>query len=512
MNEWIKTGIYVTLALAVIVGAVVSYPKEEEFKLPDLVGKPLFAEFADPDAAAELDILEFREDVGRISEFEVARDPETGLWVIPSSADYPADAQARVRDAATSLIDLEVLGEVSKSASDHEMWGVVEPKEQMDAAQSGVGLLVRVKDEKGDNLAELIVGKRRKGTRYQHFVRKPGIDTTYLVRIDPTRFPTDFEKWIERDLLRLNPLDVERIILKDYSTIKNQTPNGLRGTINRRFEADITRDIEQNKWILNKLLHYKNNEAEETELLDTEELNATRLEQLVAALDEMRIVGVMRKPPGLGADLKAGKEFTDNQESLLSLTGRGFYLIGFGEEEPELHAANGELAVSLRNGVQYVLRFGEIADVARESEEGKLSRYLFVTVQLDESKFPPLELKPLPGGDGETDDGMSAAEKADLDLRRERIRRENQRLKDEREEKLNEARQMIAALNARFADWYYIIPEDQYKEVHLRRNDLIRESEAAREEGFGIDAFRQLQQEGLRELPKKEDQERRKSN
>jgi len=162
--------------------------------------------------------------------------------------------------------------------------------------------------------------------------------------------------------------------------------------------------------------------------------------------------------------------------------------------------------------VQYVLRFGEIADVARESEEGKLSRYLFVTVQLDESKFPPLDLTPLPGGDGQAEDGMSAAEKADLELRRERIRRENQRLKDEREEKLNEARQMIAALNARFADWYYIIPEDQYKEVHLRRNDLIRESAAAREEGFGIDAFRQLQQEGLRKLPKKEDQEGRNSN
>lgn len=508
MNEAIKTVIYVTLAVVVIVGAVVSYPEEEDFKPPDLVGKPLFAEFTDPDAAAELHILEFREDVGRITEFEVARDPGTGLWVIPSSADYPADAQARVRDAATSLIDLEVLGEASKAASDHEMWGVIEPKKQMDAAQSGVGLLVSVKDDKGNSLAELIIGKRRKGTRYQHFVRKPGIDTTYVVRIDPTRFPTDFENWIERDLLRLNPLDVERIVLKDYSTIKKQGSTGLEGTITRRFEADITRDTQQNRWILNELVQYENNDAEPTELLDTEELNAKELEDLVSVLDEMRIVGVMRKPAGLGADLKAGAEFTDNQESLLSLTSRGFYLISFGEEEPELHAANGELLVTLRNGVQYVLRFGEIADVARESEEGKLSRYLFVMAQLDESKFPPLTLKPLPGGE-ELDEDLSAAEKADLELQRERIRRENQRIKDEREEQLNEARQMISALNARFADWYYIISEDQYKNVHLRRNDLIRESAAAKQEGFGIDAFRQLQEEGIRQRPKQKSREER---
>ena len=130
MNETIKTALYVLVAVVVSAAAVVTYPKQEAFVLPDLVGKVLFEDFTDPEAAAELHILTFREDLGEFSEFEVARDLETGLWVIPSSGNYPADADAQMRDAATSLIDLKVIGEASTLASEHETYGVIEPKRQ----------------------------------------------------------------------------------------------------------------------------------------------------------------------------------------------------------------------------------------------------------------------------------------------------------------------------------------------------------------------------------------------
>ena len=151
--------------------------------------------------------------------------------------------------------------------------------------------------------------------------------------------------------------------------------------------------------------------------------------------------------------------------------------------------------------MQYVLRFGGIAESAQQSEEGKLNRYLFVSARLDMSKFPPLQLQPLPGGDASTsadaNSDASIGDRSDLELERERVRKENQRKKDEREEKLNNAKQWVSFLNGRFADWYYIISEDEYKRVHLGQNDLIRESDTAAETGFGIDAFRQLQEEGL---------------
>ena len=258
--------------------------------------------------------------------------------------------------------------------------------------------------------------------------------------------------------------------------------------------------------------------------MPTEELNTQKLNDLKTALGDMKIVGVLRKPTGLGADLKAGNEFMNNEESLLSLMNRGFFPVTIDGGEPEIRAANGEVLVGLKDGVEYVLRFGEIESVAQDSEEGKLNRYLFVSARLNPDSFPPLELEPLPGGDeaeapkteeapkedAKTEGGEeakkdeSAAAKSDLELERERIRKENQRKQDERDEKLKKANQKIAELNARFADWYYIIAEDEYKKIHLGRTNLIKEKASATEEGFGIDSLRQLEKEGLQETKKEE--------
>jgi hypothetical protein len=159
--------------------------------------------------------------------------------------------------------------------------------------------------------------------------------------------------------------------------------------------------------------------------------------------------------------------------------------------------------------VEYVLRFGEIANVAqdeKEDKQGQINRYLLATARLDQAKFPPLQLEPLPGGEDNPEAAKETApaakeaaapageeaakdeakpatdetakkeeakkegttdEKTDLELARERVRKENQRKQDERDEKLKKANQRISELNARFADWYYIISEDGYKKIHL---------------------------------------------
>ena len=72
----------------------------------------------------------------------------------------------------------------------------------------------------------------------------------YVVKIDPEKFPTEFEKWIERNLLKINTLDVDRVTLKDYSIITTQTLAGLRGKIEERFEAQVTWNSDQSKWVL----------------------------------------------------------------------------------------------------------------------------------------------------------------------------------------------------------------------------------------------------------------------
>jgi hypothetical protein len=520
MSESLKTILFTAVGVAAVVIAVVTYPEQEDYQPPQLVNKSMFPDFTDPSAAAKLKIAKFAEDQGQLKEFEVARDSKTGLWSIPSSANYPADAEAQMRDAAISLIDLNVIGIAAEENKEHQTFGVIEPnKQKLDASESGVGLLVQFEDAKGKDLASLVIGKRVKGTEDQYFVRKPGESSVCVVKIDPNKFPTEFDKWIERDLLKINTMDVDRVQLKDYSLITTQTLAGPRGKLDERFEALVTFAADQNKWVLNDFIETRNGERKPAELLPTEELNNQKLNDLKTALGDLKIVDVLRKPTGLGANLKAGKEFLDNQENLSSLMNRGFFPVQIDGGDPEIRAANGEVLVGLKDGVEYVLRFGETADIAtkegEKGEESQINRYLFVTARLDESKFPPLQLEPLPGGEdgaatpkeeAKTPADPAAAEqpkegakeeKTDLELARERVRKENQRKQDERDEKLKKANQKIAELNARFADWYYIISEDGYKKIHLRRTDLIAEKASATEEGFGVDSLRQLEQDGI---------------
>ena len=223
MSETVKTLSFAAVAVVAVVVAVFTYPKQKDYRPPDMVGKSMFEKFTDPGDAAELAIAKFSEDLGQLTQFEVARNA-SGIWTIPSSSNYPADAEAQMRDAATSLIDLRVLGLATSETRDHQIYGVIEPDSQkLDASQEGVGLLVAVKNSKGDALARLIIGKRVKGTEDQYFVRKPGEPQVYVVKIDPEKFPTEFEKWIERNLLKINTLDVERVTLKDYSRL-NELP------------------------------------------------------------------------------------------------------------------------------------------------------------------------------------------------------------------------------------------------------------------------------------------------
>ena len=230
-----------------------------------------------------------------------------------------------------------MLGIASDETKDHQVYGVIEPdRQKLDASQEGVGLLVAVKNTKGDDLAKLIIGKRVKGTEDQYFVRKPGEPQVYVAKIDPEKFPTDFEKWIERNLLKINTLDVDRVTLKDYSIITTQTLAGPRGKIEERFEAQVTWNSDQSKWVLDELVQFRDGARKPTELLPTEELNTQKLNDLKTALGDMKIVAAPRKPTGLGADLKAGADFMNNEESQTSLMNRGFYLVDIGGGGPEI--------------------------------------------------------------------------------------------------------------------------------------------------------------------------------
>src|SRR6186713_895997 len=178
MNESIRTLAFVGVAVLAALTAYATRPvldREGPSDVPtDLIDKPLFAEFKDPLAAKSLEIKEFDEATARAQSFMVSQQP-SGLWVIPSHGDYPADAESQLKAVAETLSDLKCLGIASQVSSDHTLYGVNDP-EKAEVGTQGVGTLVAMQDAKGNDLLRLIVGKEVAGATNQRFVRRGSED------------------------------------------------------------------------------------------------------------------------------------------------------------------------------------------------------------------------------------------------------------------------------------------------------------------------------------------------
>ena len=555
MSEMVKTQVYVGVAVILVVLAVFWKPGQVEMQLNDMVGKDLFAKFTSADAATNLTITNYDTNFDKPVNFQVSRDKKTDQWIIPSEDGYPADAEEQMQKAVTALIDLEVVDVASEVAKDHELYGVLEPTNDVAAGSKGVGMLVEVADVRKNKLAHLIIGKQDANNNELRFVRVRDEDVTYVVKLDLTNFTTEFNEWIEEDLLSLNPLDIRTVALKDYAILEVVDPRtgGPIKQLIQRSDTALAWNQEESKWNIGHMHEFKEpNEPTPTELSENEELNSERLNELKNALDDLKIVGVKQKP----ADT--------NQVKLQEY---GFYPFPTTDENnkeiDDVRSANGEVHVSLQDGIQYLLRFGDIVPLdavkaTSEDSTDKIYRYLVVAAQLDKSQIPPPMLEPepelptapakKPGDDAPAkedpkkpadpapakkapqdpekkpaaekkpadpgacdDDEKQAADEKKPDeketdkkavdekakpaqppadpqppvtLSKEQIekivagiRKENERKLNEYQEKLVAAEKRVQELNARFANWCFIIDEKVYNQIHLSQTDVIKEKE-----------------------------------
>ena len=60
---------------------------------------------------------------------------------------------------------------------------------------------------------------------------------------------------------------------------------------------------------------------------------------------------------------------------------------------------------------------------------------------------------------------------------RARIETENKRRQDEYQQKIADGKKRVGELNARFADWYYIIADNVFRKIHLGRDEIVRREE-----------------------------------
>ena len=408
MSEMAKTLAFVAVGIVSLVGAFATKPGYEEFDVQSEVGK-LLNQF-EVETAKRLKIVTFDDETAETREFEVAE--EDGLWTIPSKQGYPADAVRQMAAAATCLIDRELLRVAGENAAQHADLGLIDPSSgNLNVDSKGVGTRVTMTDLDGVTLVDMVIGNQVLDTDDQYYVRNADQDYAYTIQLDPEPLTTKFENWIEKDLLNLNAMDVERIAIKDYSAELVFTLQGLRVNWDRRGELQLAYDDENSKWLAEDLKSFDPDKAEmvSAPLSEEEELDEDKLRDLRYALDDLTIVDVERKPEGLSSDLQAGSEFLDNPEAVQSLIGRGFAPLSVGgSNDAEILSSEGEIICTLKDGVEYILRFGNVqlesdetaenpADGATEAKDDDgIHRYLFVMARLNEAVLEQPELESLP--------------------------------------------------------------------------------------------------------------------
>lgn len=368
MNEITKTGIFGIGALLALLLAFFTRPATIEDVSAAIASGTglLFEKFKDPKSAASLEIIDYDEDEAKIHRFKVAK--VKNVWSIPSAEDYPADAQSQMAQAAASLIDLKQLGVADTDRTMHEAFGVIDPDpETLTVGATGVGKRVTIQDRQGKTLARFIIGKADPDRPELHYLRIVGQDAVYRVNIKTDRLSSKFEDWIEKDLLKLNAFDIKQVSINDYS----MDLGGGQVAITERFRSTVEYGKDA-KWSLRSMqTKDENDEFAEVKLAPDEELDSQKLNDLKNALDDLKIVNVHRKPKSLSEALQGKNDGGLTPEDSQSLVTRGFYLIRVGDGKTGLFSDQGEVVVGMNDGVEYFLRFGQIAGRSRDDDDDK---------------------------------------------------------------------------------------------------------------------------------------------
>ena len=420
MNELKKTLIFCAAAVVLSAASVFVDPGTITPEVFDDQGEPFFAEFTDALAPKAIEVIDYSEATATARPLKV--EFKDSKWTIPSHHNYPADAEDRLAKTSAALMELRRDITVSDRIEDHSEYGVVDPLDQKVTSLAGRGKRVTLRDEDDNVLADFVVGRTVPGKPGYRYMRVPSQRRTYAVKTDAD-VSVEFNDWIETDLLKLSTADIRKVSINSYSI------NEQRGILENVEKLTLTK--KDNKWIMSGRGTPKENKTD----------------ALASALDNLRIVDVQPKPANLTRDLKTRQGIQLSMDSVMSLRQKGFFMTANGQ----LFSNEGEIIVDTANGLQYTLRFGEIASTgpgASGSGEAAASagaedepeaaedvrRYLFITVSHSDARAKQY-----------TEEGKEPDEKG---------------------------KDLALELQNRFADWYYVITGADFSNLRPRRRDL----------------------------------------
>ena len=451
MTETRKTIIFAAAAVVLVLLAMVTAPKRITPNAFVDQGELFFPDFQDPNAARTLEVIDFDEETGAAVPFKVTFDGT--YWTIPSHHNHPADARDRLAETAAAVIGIRKDDFRSDNTADHEACGVIDPLDESITGVSGRGQRVTIKGANDVVLADFIIGDPIADRPGFRFVRVPGQKRVYAVKTD-IDISTRFKDWIESDLLLVDKDAVSRIVLKDYSINERTRQLDQRGVLTLNKDGDV--------WTA-------------PDLKQGQAVDAAKVGQFLTAVDELAIEGVRPKPEGLSVSLTRSMDsLRVSTEDMLSLQSKGFYFTRDGR----LVSNEGELQILTKEGVRYTLRFGEVvygsglsvtAGGGDDDTGPGENRYLFITTEFDSTMFPA---PPQP----ENTNFLSRPDSVRTDADRA-----NKALYDAHQTwraKQSQRRRISEDLNARFANWYYVISSKSFESLRKTRADLIKEEES----------------------------------
>jgi hypothetical protein len=346
---------------------------------------------------------------------------------------------------------------------------------------------VRIFDQAGSILADYIFGQTTKEGDAQRYVRVPDQKQTWAVKVKPD-ISVKFEDWVETDLLKFGTTSVRKVTIDKYSF------DAVKQDIKDKATYTALREDNAAPW---KVSDQK----------DTEEPNTETLTTLTSTLTGLKLTGVRKKPP-LVASAKDVSDLGKLPQNALmavarALSGKGFFVYSENKNSYGIICSEGEMQVGCDDGVVYTLRFGDVlvgsgdeisAGTPDEDEKekkdapkgpkkdaakgGTENRYLMVSVRGDESLLgaSPVEPKPYVADPSKKPEEQKAAEEA-----AKKAKEEFDTKKKDWDKKKTDGKKRAEELQARFAQWYYVISADAFTKLRVERTALLKAKEVPKE-------------------------------
>ncbi len=480
-KELFKTFAISVLALIVLALWLIFQPKPPVSTPKKLVGKKLFAGFADPTVLKTLEITRLNSQSGKKETLRLSE--SDGSWKIGSYYDFPAENTTQMTRVVSPFLQLSVQGlfDELKEGSDAKKvlelfrsCQVVDPTGAAPEDKETTGILVKMTGSGGDLLVNAIIGAKVPESthlRDVRYLRIPGEDMIYTVDFSTEatndsgaeqllpmsdRLSVDPLDWVNRDLLRISRWNIINWGIHRYEISKENEPiPGSYVSFNQTPEKAL-----DSVWTLDQDLIAQNGKYQPN--TNNKKPVNKKINDAADALGKLKFISVERLPENWANILREKKSL---RELILKKEGslpQGFKIVNFdllrpGQSEPVIAGENGSFEIRMKEGVLLSIHFGK-----KSGEKIALlasARIDPALLTLSEEKSPA---------------NSSSSQKSASEKQPEKTANKDQSMqKAERELQIREAQEKAAAYNIRFADWIWFISTSDFDKINLTRENTF---------------------------------------